>query len=34
LLAFDNLDEQQFLNLLNPADFKFSMESFVIRNIR
>jgi hypothetical protein len=24
LLAFDNLDEQQFLNLLNPADFKNS----------
>jgi hypothetical protein len=24
LLAFDNLDEQQFLNLLNPGDFKNS----------
>jgi hypothetical protein len=24
LLVFDNLDEQQFLNLLNPADFKNS----------
>mgnify|MGYP003333930741 FL=1 len=24
LLAFDNLDEQQFLNLLNPVDFKNS----------
>ena len=24
LLAFDNLDEQQFLNLLNPRDFKNS----------
>ncbi|CAN1596347.1 hypothetical protein MCEME33_00706 [Candidatus Pelagibacterales bacterium] len=24
LLAFDNLDEQQFLNLLNPSDFKNS----------
>ena len=24
MLAFDNLDEQQFLNLLNPADFKNS----------
>ena len=24
MLDFDNLDEQQFLNLLNPADFKNS----------